>query len=175
MYISNENSAYLSSATYNKMLLAIRKAFESANNIQITLQQAISSAKDEMVNLGLLNESAAHQISEYIKHDINEAAEDMMESNEEFCDWLMLDIDIVERKVVDMFLSVADTTRLEIEQFNGTNSSLSIYNVGEITGFGTLQCTQCGSSISFTRTSVIRSCNQCDNTKFVRDDKKNPY
>ena len=175
MYISHENSAYLSSATYNKMLLAIRKAFECTNNIQISLQQAISSAKVEMVNLGLVNESAAHQISEYIKQDINEAAEDMMESNEEFCDWLMLDIDIVERKVIDMFLSVADSTRLEIEQFNGKNCSPanykpSIYNMGEITGFGTLQCTQCGGSVGFTRTTVIHSCKQCDNTKFVRID-----
>ena len=172
MYISNENSANLSSNTYNKMLLAIRNAFEATSDSQITLQQALTAAKDEMVELSLLNESAARQISEFIKHDINEAAEDMMESNEEFCDWLMLDIDVVERKVVDMFLSVADTTRVEIEQFNRKNTSPAIYNMGEITGFGTLQCTRCGENTSFTRASVIRACNTCENTKFVRSDTK---
>jgi len=41
----------------------------------------------------------------------------MMETRAEFYDWLMLDIEMVERKVMDLFLSVADHTRIELEQF----------------------------------------------------------
>jgi len=59
----------------------------------------------------------AHEIGEYIKHDINDAAEYMMEYSSEFYDWQMLDIDTIERKVIKLFLTVADYTRLELELF----------------------------------------------------------
>ena len=167
MYTSNEKNSNQLTSAYNQMMLAIRHAFEEAETDELSLQKALLMAKDEMVRLGEITVSDAQEISEYIKHDINEAAEYMMESSEEFCDWLMLDIDIVERKVVDMFLSVADKTRLEIDQLTQNNQSPSIYTMGEITGYGTLECTQCGEGVNYKTTTVIHAC-QCGNTKFVR-------
>ena len=171
MHTSNQKNANQLISAYNQMMMAIRHAFEESETNDLSLQKALLMAKDEMVRLGEITVSDAQSISEYIKHDINEAAEYMMESSEEFCDWLMLDIDIVERKVVDMFLSVADKTRIEIDQLSHNNHSPSIYAMGEITGFGTLQCTQCGESLSFKTPTVIRAC-QCGNTKFVRTNDK---
>lgn len=167
MYTSNEKNSNQLTSAYNQMMLAIRHAFEEAETDDLSLQKALLIAKDEMVRLGEITVSDAQEISEYIKHDINEAAEYMMESSEEFCDWLMLDIDIVERKVVDMFLSVADKTRLEIDQLTQNNQSPSIYTMGEITGYGTLQCTQCGEDVNYKTTTVIHAC-QCGNTRFIR-------
>ena len=173
MHTSNENNAHQLTTAYNQMMLAIRHAFDEAEaeSDDISLQNALLTAKDELVRLGVLTVSDAHDISEYIKHDINEAAEYMMESSEVFCDWLMLDIEVVERKVVDMFLSVADKTRLEIDQLSHHTQSPSIYTMGEITGFGTLQCTQCGEQSHYKTTTAIRAC-ECGNTKFVRIDNK---
>lgn len=171
MHTSNENNANQLIFAYNQMMIAIRHAFEEAETDDLSLQSALLRAKDEMISLGEITEPEAQNISEYIKHDINEAAEYMMETSEEFCDWLMLDIDIVERKVVDMFLSVADQTRTEIDQLSHRTQSPSIYTMGEITGFGTLQCTKCGEYSNFTTTTVIQAC-QCGNTKFIRIDTK---
>ena len=171
MHTSNlKNTNQLISA-YNQMMMAIQQAFESSETDDMSLQKALTMARDEMVRLGEMTVTDAQDICEYIKHDINEAAEYMMESSEEFCDWLMLDIDIVERKVVDMFLSVADKTRLEIDQLSHKSYSPSIYTIGEITGFGTLQCTHCGENVNFKVPTVIRAC-QCGNTKFVRTNDK---
>jgi len=103
---------------YNQMMRGIHDAFNNAGNSDLSLQKAIFQAKDELVRIGDVTLTEAHEISEFIKHDINEAAEFMMESSEEFCDWLMLDIEVVERKVIDMFLSVADKTRNQIEQLS---------------------------------------------------------
>ena len=167
MRTSNQKNSNQSISAYNQMMLAIRHAFEEAETNDLSLQNALIMAKDEMVRLGVITVSDAQDISEYIKHDINEAAEYMMESSEEFCDWLMLDIEVVERRVVDMFLSVADKTCLEIDQLCHKHHSPSIYSMGDITGFGTLQCTQCGENVSYKTTTVIRAC-QCGNTKFVR-------
>ncbi len=172
MHTSNENNANQLAMAYNQMMAAIRHAFEESETDDLSLQKALLLAKDEMVRHGEITASDAQDISEYIKHDINEAAEYMMESSEEFCDWLMLDIDVVERKIVDMFLSVADRTRLELDQFSHNTRLPSIYTMGEITGFGTLQCTKCGENISFTTTTALGAC-QCGNTRFVRIDKKN--
>lgn len=171
MHTSNENNANQLTSAYNQMMLGIRHAYEDAESDEFSLQKALLMAKDEVIRLGEITLSDAQDISEYIKRDINEAAEYMMEASEEFCDWLMLDIDIVERKVVDMFLSVADKTRLEIDQLSHNSQSPSIYMMGEITGFGTLQCTSCGEHSSFKTTTVIRAC-ACGNTKFTRIDDK---
>ena len=117
MHTSNENNANHLISAYNHMMLAIRNAFDSAGTSNLTLQKALVIAIDEMVDNGELSLRDAQYISEYIKQDVNEAAECMMETSEEFCDWLMLDIDTVERKVIEMFLAAADETRLEIAQF----------------------------------------------------------
>ena len=40
----------------------------------------------------------------------------------------MLDIDVIERKVMDLFLSVAEHTRIELEQFINTSTDKSTGN-----------------------------------------------
>ena len=154
--------------TYNQMMSAIREAFENADTTDITLQKALNSAKDEAIHLGEVTMEEAHEISEYIKRDINDAAEYMAESSAEFSDWLMLDIEIIERNIIDLFLSVADRTRIELEQFQNPPHEPSVYHSGEITGPGTLVCTQCGHNVSFITTGEIEPCPECKNTTFQR-------
>ncbi len=103
---------------YNQMIREMREAFELAEPNDMSLQKALNLAKHQAIHLGELSAEEAHEIGEYIKRDINDAAEYMMETSAEFYDWLMLDIEIVERKVVDLFLSVADHTRVELERFS---------------------------------------------------------
>jgi predicted RNA-binding Zn-ribbon protein involved in translation (DUF1610 family) len=154
--------------TYNQMMAAIREAFESADTSDLTLQKALNAAKDQAVHLGEVTIDEAHEISEYIKRDINDAAEYMMESSAEFSDWLKLDIEIIERNIIDLFLSVADRTRIELEQFQHPPHDPNEYLSGEITGPGTLVCTQCGHNVSFVTTGEIEPCPECKNTVFQR-------
>jgi rRNA maturation endonuclease Nob1 len=80
----------------------------------------------------------------------------------------MLDIEVFERKLIDLFLSVADKTRVELEQFGVQNREVSLYYAGEITGPGTLQCSACGHQVSFTTTSHIDRCAKCGHNTFRR-------
>ncbi len=107
---------------YNRMMAVMRDAFENADASDMSLQKALDMAQYKVVHLGAVGTEEAHEISEYIKRDINDAAEYMMETSAEFYDWLLLDIDLVERKVVDLFLSVADNTRIELERFKQTDA-----------------------------------------------------
>ncbi len=150
------------------MMAAIRETFENADTSDLSLQKALNNAKEQAVHIGEVTMEEAHEISEYIKRDINDAAEYMMESSAEFGDWLMLDIEIIERQVIDLFLSVADRTRIELEQFQNPPHEPNEYHSGEITGPGTLVCSQCGHNISFITTGEIEPCPECKNTTFQR-------
>ncbi|MCK5002435.1 MAG: zinc ribbon-containing protein [Gammaproteobacteria bacterium] len=154
--------------TYNQMMAAIRETFENADTSDLSLQKALNNAKEQAVHIGEVTMEEAHEISEYIKRDINDAAEYMMESSTELGDWLMLDIEIIERQVIDLFLSVADRTRIELEQFQNPPHEPNEYHSGEITGPGTLVCSQCGHNISFITTGEIEPCPECKNTTFQR-------
>ena len=158
---------------YNQMMASIRQVFEETEASDTSLQQALNTAKEQAVHLGEVTLEEAHEISEYIKRDINDAAEYMMESSAEFSDWLMLDIEVIERKVVDMFLSVADRTRVELEELKHHTQALSIYYSGEITGPGTLVCTECGHQTPFVTTAQIEPCPKCGNNTYRRAEFKN--
>ncbi len=149
----------------------MRTAFEQADPNDMSLQKSLDLAKHQVVHLGDVSAEEAHEIGEYIKRDINDAAEYMMDSSAEFYDWLMLDIEIIERKVVDLFLSVADHTRVELEQFKKTKipaEQIPVYKSGEITGPGSLICESCGKAKPFLSSNEITDCEKCGHNRFIR-------
>jgi len=166
-----QSSSHLVKA-YNQMMANIRAAFENTDTSDMSLQNALNNAKDQAVHLGELTVEEIHEISEYVKRDINDAAEYLMESSAEFNNWLMLDIEVMERKVVDLFLSVADRTRIELEQLKDHQKEQITYKSGEITGPGTLQCTECGQLKPFLTTGEINTCSKCGGGTFVRAELK---
>lgn len=100
------------------MMKSMRETFEQDEAKDMSLQNVLDLAKYQAVHRGDLSSEEAFEIGECIKRDINDAAEYMMETSTEFYDWLMLDIEIIERKVIKLFLTVADYTRLELELFS---------------------------------------------------------
>ena len=159
-------------SAYNQMMQVMRDAFEKADPSDMSLQKALDLAKYQAVHIGRVTSEEAYEIGEYIKRDINDAAEYMMDSSAEFYDWLMLDIEIIERKVMDLFLSVADHTRIELEQFQVPGGELvqevPVYKSGEITGPGTLLCESCGKTKPFLSSDEISDCSHCSHDRFVR-------
>jgi len=158
-------------SAYNQIMKEMQTAFEQADPNDTSLQKSLDIAKQQVVQLGEATAEEAHEIGEYIKRDINDAAEYMMDSSAEFYDWLMLDIEIIERKVVELFLSVADHTRIELEQFKKTKrpgEKIPLYKSGEITGPGTLICESCGSAKPFLSSDEISDCDKCGHNRFIR-------
>jgi len=160
---------------YNQMMSRVRDSIDNAEaNAIPTLQKAIEQAKDQAVHLQEVSLDEAEEIGNYIKRDINDAAEYLMETSHEFSEWLMLDIDIIEQKVLELFLSVADKTRIELEQLShaacniSTESKLTEYRSGEITGPGSLICITCNQMIQFNTTGTIPDCRECGGQAFKR-------
>ena len=168
----NHQSSHRLIEAYNQMMASIRSSFETSDDDEMSLNKAMAMAREEITHISDVTQDEAEEISNFIKRDINDAAEYMMETSSEFSDWLMLDIEVIERKLIDLFLSVADKTRVELEQFGVQNRGLSQYYSGEITGPGTLQCNACGHKVAFTTTSQIENCTECGHNSFRRADFK---
>jgi len=170
--LQKKPSSHLISA-YNQMMQEMRNAFEQSDVNDMTLQKALDMAKHQATHIGEVTAEEAHEIGEYIKRDINDAAEYMMETSSEFYDWLMLDIEIIERRIIDLFLSVADHTRIELEQFKQSAddseiNQIPVYKSGEITGPGTLICESCGTAKAFPSSDAITDCEKCGHGRFIR-------
>ena len=179
--IQKKTGKHLNTA-YDRMMAVIRDEFENANASDMSLQKALDMAQHRVVHIGAVSAEEAYEISEYIKLDINDAAEFMMETSAEFYDWLLLDIDLVERKVVDLFLSVADNTRIELEQFkqagivtaqtfsnhSDLGDQVPVYKSGEMAGPGNLICENCGKTKPFLTSNKIIDCKECGHDRFIR-------
>jgi hypothetical protein len=92
---------------------------------EMSLQKALDIARHKAVQQGKVSAEEAIQLSEYIKHDINDAAEFMMESSDEFQDWLSLKIEVIERKIIDTFLVAANNTFIELERLKANGKILN--------------------------------------------------
>jgi len=104
---------------YKQMMRRIQCCLASSTNTQPpTLQVALNHAQDQAVLMAEASPEQAQQVATYIKQDINEAAEYLMESSQDFSEWLMLDIEVVEQKVLRLFFSVANKTQQELNKFN---------------------------------------------------------
>jgi len=117
---SGQNEQNLTHA-YNQMVIRIQRCLEEANTgATPTLQKAINAAKARALYLAEITPDEAESIECYIKCDINDTAEYLMETSQYFSEWLMLDIEVVEKKVLALFFSVANKTRRELTQFSNS-------------------------------------------------------
>jgi hypothetical protein len=112
---------------YNRMMASVRNTFEDTSKKTMSLSWSLQIAADEVVGSSDITPNEAVEIGELIKRDINDAAEVLMETSVEFSDWLMLDIEVVERKMVELFLFVAEQTRFELEHLCNRNPKPSLY------------------------------------------------
>ena len=112
---------------YNRMMASVRTAFEDTSKKKMSLSWSLQIAAEEVINNSDITPNEAIEIGELIKRDINDAAEVLMETSVEFSDWLMLDIEIVERKMVELFLSVAEQTRFELEHIYHPDTGPGLY------------------------------------------------
>lgn len=158
---------------YNEMMEQIKKIFEKAEaQTRPKIVQAIETAKKHAVELNKLTQEEAHKIGEFIRRDINDAAEFLAESEDDLSNWFQFDIQLIENWLWEAFSSVADKTRLELMAISERLEHDSKYHTGEVTGPGTLKCAACGKQMSFKKTGRIPPCGGCRGTEFERSSNK---
>ena len=157
-------------AGYEKMLERAKTSMQEVKAEQGPKVSAhIESAKHKAVELGELSEQEAEKIATYLQRDINDAAQFMTQAKKRFQDWLMLDWETVEDKLLEACHQVADKTVIEWQRLRQhLPLAPTEYKSGEMTGIGTLKCTSCKQEMKFAKVSRIPPCPKCHKTSFER-------
>jgi len=154
---------------YENMLQRVEDILQKAEDTAVpTLKKSLEHAREKAVELDELTREEAEKIATYVERDLHDAASFLHKTGEEFRDWARFDMKLIESSILDMFASVADKTRLELERFADQARAAALYHTGEVTGPGTLVCSGCGKDLHFHKTGHIPPCPSCHGTKFAR-------
>ncbi len=132
------------------------------------LREILEKARDNMVELGELTREEADKVSDYIKRDIEDAANYIAETGQDIRDWWRFDLQLIEQRMMDAFSKVADQTSLQLAQWAEVARQMSLYQAGEVTGPGTLVCDSCGAETHFVKAGRIPPCADCGGLTFKR-------
>ncbi len=152
---------------YESMLERVHDFFADEER-KINLAEALAEAREKAVVLGELSREEADKLSVYLQRDIQDAAEYIADTGQEFRDWFVFDWKLIEDRLFRMVAGVADQTSLQLKALARQAREASLYHTGEITGPGTLQCTHCGKEMNFKKTGHIPPCPGCSSTSFSR-------
>ena len=154
---------------YEKMLERVHDAMAQTKvSAWPGLREYLSDVRDKMVEIGELTREEADQIADYLERDIKDAAHYLSETGEQLSQWWHFDVQQVEERLLEMFIKVADQTKLELEQLSEQAQAASLYRTGEVTGPGTLVCSSCSKEMHFHQTGHIPPCPGCQGTEFHR-------
>lgn len=156
---------------YAKMADRVHGAvYTGTEQARQTLEGAVETAVTEAVRLDELSHEEADKVSKWLKRDLHSIADYANKTGREFKDWMPFEIKAEEDFLWGQLMSVADQTTLELLELKGTAelSEFDLWQTGEVTGAGALECTQCGEQIHFRQAGHIPPCPKCHNSKWQR-------
>ena len=154
---------------YRRMMERLKAAIEEAGEeAKPTLEENLRRAQEKAVELGELTREEAEKVAGYLRRDLEDAAHYLEDTGSELAQWLRFDLELIEDRLLDMLLTVADRTRLELAEFERQMQRAASYHTGEITGPGVLRCTTCGEELHFREPGHIPPCPRCHGTEFQR-------
>jgi len=158
---------------YDKMAQRLHDAVERAEKLAIpTIDENLKQAQEKAIELGELTREEANKVAHYLKRDLEDVSAYLQATQIEFSEWLSFESSLVEGKIGDWISLVADKTRLEWDKLSLDAIKATLYHSGEVTGLGTLECTNCKQTLNFKKTGHIPPCPKCHKTEFKRHNKK---
>ena len=162
----NSNTQTRLGEGYERMVERARAALEHAKEDTLPqVRQIIDQLEDKAVELGELTREEAQRLGEYLHQD---AAEYLSYTGKSLGDWLNVDLDVAEARLMDMFSLVVDHTRLEFEQLAERARRSQELHTGEIAAPGVLRCTECEHQMHLRSPGHIPPCATCHGTVFQR-------
>lgn len=153
---------------YKNMVEHLRDLVDKAQEIKPEMLHALENAKDKAVELGGLTREEAEKISDYIIRDLHDAADFIEENRAEFSDWISLEVDLIEDKILELLPPLIDETRLALEQLKHRAETMGEWHTGEIVSPGIFACSNCQKHLEMRKTGHIPPCPACKGTVFKR-------
>lgn len=154
---------------YHRMMERVKHSIEEAEEkTRPRIEHALETAREKSIELGETTREEAEEIAEYIRRDLAEIGAYLHESGEDIGTWFHMDLELIEANLLDLITSVADRTRVELAEIAARAQVANIYQTGEITGPGTLTCSECGEELHFKKAGHVPPCPKCHATTFTR-------
>lgn len=157
---------------YNRMMERVKTILDlgAAKGSIPSLVHAIEVGKDKAVEFQELSLEEAERIGKFLRRDIDDAAKYLANTQGDLSDWLRFDLELIEERLAEVFLHVANSTSIELLLLvdGSYQSDVNEYFTDDVTGPGTLQCTACEHLLCFQKTSHIPSCPECGGNVFKR-------
>lgn len=163
---SNSNQRLVNA--YKNMVEQLRHMVDKAQDAKPEVLHALDNVKEKAVELGELTKEEAEKISDYIIRDLHDAAEFIEENRSEFNDWVSLEVDLIEDKILDWLPPIVDETRIALDQLKHRAETMGEWHTGEIVAPGVFECRSCGKKLEMHKTGHIPPCPGCKATVFKR-------
>ena len=150
---------------YHRMMERVKHFIEDA---EPRVEHAIDAAREKTVELEEATREEAEEIADYVRRDLSEIGEYLQDSGKDIGTWFHMDMELIEANLLDLMTSVADKTKVELAEIAARAEVANIYQTGEITGPGTLTCSECGEELHFKKAGHVPPCPKCHSTTFTR-------
>ena len=155
---------------YDRMLKATHDAVAEAQKETVPrMREILEKARDQVVEFGELTREEGAKVADYLERDIKDAASYIASTGEDLRAWWQFDLKLMEKRMLDMFTSVADQTSIQLREWAEQARQSPAYRTGEITGPGSLICEGCGEGLTFVKAGRIPACPKCGGTGFKRE------
>ncbi len=150
---------------YEHVASGLHKAKEKTESL---VHDLTDEAKDKVKDIEEITEEDAENLRTWLKRDFDEAINFVSETEYAFKDWLGFETSLIKSTMVDWMLETADKTTVELLRMKNNAHRPYAYHTGEVAGFGTLICDECGEKLHFHEAGKIPPCPVCHKTSFHR-------
>jgi hypothetical protein len=164
-------------AAYNRVVDKVEKAIINVEKKTWELiKQEIENAIAFEHDLAELSKEEVDLLSAWVKRDLQSMNRFIAETGEGVAQWLKMDLELVEARILHSLLSIADKTAVEIlELDHKLQHDHQSYICGEMASPGMLRCNQCGHMMCLTEVTQVEACHCCDNHYFSRVTSRWPH
>ena len=158
---------------YNQILETTKEFLDTTEKeAKPAILDAIDKSKEKLAELTELTAEDIEKVSDFVVRDLHDAAEYIAVGERELGDWLRLDALYLEDKFMEAFSNMVDHTQVALEEIRQNAQRATEWHTGEITGPGTLVCTECGEVLHFKKTGHIPPCPKCHKTIYKRSEEQ---
>ena len=141
---------------------------KSEDRTGLLIHDLIDEAKDKIKDLEEMAEEDAEKLAVWLKRDLDEAINYVSETEYAIKDWLGFETSQIENAMIHALLETTDKTTLALLKMKQHVHKPYDYHTGEVAGFGTLICDECGEKLHFHKAGKIPPCPRCHETSFHR-------
>jgi hypothetical protein len=132
------------------------------------LVKLIHEAKQKAEEIDDLTEEDAEKLTIWLKRDLDDVISYLSETEYALKDWLGFETSLLKNAMIHALLETADKTTVALLRMKENAHEPYDYHTGEVSGFGTLICDECGEKLHFHKAGKIPPCPQCHKTSFHR-------